>query len=43
MLCFRIFPVATKSIDKWLGRGVSVFSDEVFSFHNAEKFHKDTV
>ena len=44
MLCFRSFPVATKCIDNWGGGGeVSVFSDEFFSFHSAEKFHSETL
>ena len=44
MLCFRSFAVATKSIDKWGGEGgVSIFSDELCSFHSAEKFHSETL
>ena len=43
MLCFRSFPVATKSTDKWWEGEVSIFSDELFSFHSAEKFHSETL
>ena len=40
MLCFRSFPVATKSIDKWLGRGVSVFLMKFFRFTVPKNFIK---